>query len=153
MSDSLWPHGLWHTRLPCPSHQVAWVLELQHQAFQWIFRIDFFKDWLVWSPCCPRNSWESSPAPQFESINSLALSILYGLTSVHDYWKDHVCVCVCVCVCVRARTRTCTRASSVMSDSETPCTVAHQALLSMGFSRQEHTGVGCHSLLQGIFLT
>ena len=33
-------------------------------------------------------------------------------------------------------------------------TVAHQASLSMGFSRQEYcTGVGCHFLLQGIFLT
>ena len=32
---------------------------------------------------------ESSPAPQLESINSLALSLLYGPThtSVHDYWK------------------------------------------------------------------
>ena len=36
--------------------------------------------------CSPRNSQASSPAPQFESINSLALSLLYGptLTSVHD---------------------------------------------------------------------
>ena len=36
-------------------------------------------------------SQESSPAPQFESINSLALSLLYGpsLISVHDYWKNH----------------------------------------------------------------
>ena len=34
---------------------------------------------------------ESSPAPQFESINFLALRLLYGptLTSVHDYWKNH----------------------------------------------------------------
>ena len=33
------------------SHQVAKVLEfqLQHQSFQWIFRIDFLKDWLVCS--------------------------------------------------------------------------------------------------------
>ena len=31
-------------------------------------------------------------------------------------------------------------------------TVAHQAPRSMGFSRQEY-GVGCHSLLEGIFLT
>ena len=38
------------------SHQVAEVLELQHQSFQWIFRIDLFQDWLVWSPCCPRDS-------------------------------------------------------------------------------------------------
>ena len=38
------------------SHQVAKVLELQlqHQSFQWIFRVDFLYDWLVWSPCCPR---------------------------------------------------------------------------------------------------
>ena len=34
---------------------------------------------------------KSSPALQFQSINSSALSLLYGptLTSVHDYWKDH----------------------------------------------------------------
>ena len=31
-------------------------------------------------------------------------------------------------------------------------TIAHQAPLSTGFSRQEY-GVGCHALLQGIFLT
>ena len=30
-------------------------------------------------------------------------------------------------------------------------TVAHQAPLSMGFSRQKNTGVGCHFLLQGTF--
>ena len=37
-------------------HQVARVLELQlqHQSFQWIFRINFLLDWLVWSPSCPR---------------------------------------------------------------------------------------------------
>ena len=34
---------------------------------------------------------ESSTTPQFERINSLVLSFLYGptLTSTHDYWKDH----------------------------------------------------------------
>ena len=87
MSNPLWPHGLQHARLPCPSelqeptqthvhrigdaiqpshplsspsppafnfsqhqgffqwisssHQVAEVLELQHQSFQWTFRTDF----------------------------------------------------------------------------------------------------------------
>ena len=32
-----------------------------------------------------------SLTPQFKSINSLALSLLYGttLTSLHDYWKNH----------------------------------------------------------------
>ena len=34
----------------------------------------------------------------------------------------------------------------------TPWTVAHQAPLSMGFS-SKNTGVSCHALLQGIFLT
>ena len=74
------------------SHQVARVLEfqLQYQSFQWIFRTDFLSDWLVWSPCSPRNSQVSSPTPQFwilESINSSARSFLYGptLTPIHDY--------------------------------------------------------------------
>ena len=32
-----------------------------------------------------------SPAPQFKSIDSLGLRLLYGpaLTSVHDYWENH----------------------------------------------------------------
>ena len=136
MSDSLWPHGLQHTRLPCPSpspqvahththwvsdaiqpshplspsspptfslsqlqdlfqwvgssHHLAKVLEfqLQHQSFQWIFRVDFLEDWLVWS-FCPRDSQESPPTTQFKSISFSVLSFLYGptLTSIHDYWK------------------------------------------------------------------
>ena len=50
------------------------------------FRINWF-DLL----CCPRDSQDSSPALQFKSIDSLALSLLYGptLTSIHDYWKNH----------------------------------------------------------------
>jgi len=54
------------------SHQLAKVLklQLQHQSFQWIFRTDFLQDWLVWSPCSPRDSQEPSPTPQFKSINS-----------------------------------------------------------------------------------
>ena len=72
-------------------HQVAKVLEfqLQHQSFQWIFSTDLLQDELVGSPCCTRDSQESSPTPRFKSINSLALSFLYSptLTSTHDYWK------------------------------------------------------------------
>ena len=41
---------------------------------------------------------------------------------------------------------------SVMSDSVTLWTVAYQAPLSMGFSKQEHWS-GLHFLLQRIFLT
>ena len=71
-------------------HQVARVLELQHQSFQWIFRVDFLWYWLVWS-CSPRESQEYSPTPQFRSISSLVLSLMYGLsvTFIHDYWKNH----------------------------------------------------------------
>ena len=41
------------------------------------------------TPCSPGNFQESPPAPQFEGINSLVLSLLYGpsLTSVRDSWK------------------------------------------------------------------
>ena len=65
--------------------------QLQHQSFQWIFGTDFIYDWLLWSPCSLRDSQESSPTPQFKSINSSALSFLYSpiLTSIHDYWKNH----------------------------------------------------------------
>ena len=50
------------------------------------FRIDWF-DLL----CSPRDSQESSPTPQFKSINSLAFSFLYTptLTFIHDSWKNH----------------------------------------------------------------
>ena len=75
------------------SHQMAKGLEfqLQHQSFQWIFRTDLLSDGLVGSPCSPRDSQESSPTSQFKSINSSALSFLYGptLTSIHDHWKNH----------------------------------------------------------------
>ncbi|CAI9172178.1 unnamed protein product [Rangifer tarandus platyrhynchus] len=42
---------------------------------------------------------KSSPAPQFKSISSSALRLLYGptLTSVHDYWKNHSFVYMNLC--------------------------------------------------------
>ena len=49
----------------------------------------FPKNTQDWSPCSPRDSQYSSPAPQIKSMNSLTLSIFYSptLTSIHDYWK------------------------------------------------------------------
>ena len=49
------------------------------------FRIDWFNLRAVQGTL-----QESSPTPQFESINSLVLSLLCGLalTSIHDYWKN-----------------------------------------------------------------
>ena len=53
-------------------------------------RADLLQNGLVGSP--PRDSQESSPTPQFKSINSLALSLLHSpsLTSIHpDHRKNH----------------------------------------------------------------
>ena len=68
-----------------------WEFQLQHQSFQWTFRIDLLLDGLLWSPCCPRDSQEFSPTPQFKSMNSLVLSLLYGpaFTSVQNYNMAH----------------------------------------------------------------
>ena len=54
-------------------------------------RTDLLQDGLVRSPCSPRDSQESSPTPQFKSINFSALSFYHSptLTSVHDHWKNH----------------------------------------------------------------
>ena len=48
-------------------------------------------EWTGWISCSPRDSQESSPTPQFKSINSLVLSLLHSpnLISIHDYWKYH----------------------------------------------------------------
>ena len=75
------------------SHEVAKVLEFQLQlhSLQRNHRADLLQNGLVGSPCSPRDSQESSPTPQFKSINSLVLSFLQSptLTSIHDYWKNH----------------------------------------------------------------
>ena len=84
-------------------YQVAKLLELQHQSFQWIFRTDFLWDWLVWSLCSPRDSgrfrffliwvitkyWVEFPVTYSRSL--LVISPVYSS------------VCVCVCVCVHPR--------------------------------------------------
>ena len=123
MSDSLWPHGLPHTRPPCPSSTPRaystscplsqWchptispsvILFSSYLQFfpasrvfsnesilcirwpkYWSFifsispsnewRTDLLQDWLVGSRCSPRDSQESSPAPQFKSINSSVLML------------------------------------------------------------------------------
>ena len=75
------------------SHEVAKVLEfqLQHHSLQGNPRADLLQNGLVGSPCSPRDSQESSPTPQFKSINSSALCLLHSptLTSIHDHRKNH----------------------------------------------------------------
>ena len=83
---------------------VAKVLELQlqHQSFQWIFRTNFLQNWLVWSPCSPKDSQESFSTPQFKSINYLVLSLLCSppLTSIRAADAAaakslHLCLTLC----------------------------------------------------------
>ena len=64
-----------------------------------------------------------------------------GVEEGHSLYCLCVCVCVYVPVCVRC---------SVVQLYTTPWTVARQAPHSPG---NNNTGMGCHSLLQGIFQT
>ena len=65
------------------SHEVAKVVEfqLQHHSLQRNPRAGLLQNGLVGSPCSPRDSQDSSPSPQFKSINSLVLHLLHR-------WKD-----------------------------------------------------------------
>ena len=48
-------------------------------------------EWAGWILCSPRDSQESSPAPQVKSINFLVLCLLHSptLTSIHDHRKNY----------------------------------------------------------------
>ena len=51
--------------------------------------ISFRINW--WNLLSVQGTQDSFPTPQFKSINSSVLSLLYSptLTSIHDYWKNH----------------------------------------------------------------
>ena len=99
--DSVMPSHhfiLWHPPFLLPSifprsgsFPVSWLLALcmrwpKYSASASVLPMNIH-GWLAWSPCSPSDSQESSPTPQFKSINSLALSFLYSpiRTSIHDY--------------------------------------------------------------------
>ena len=54
-----------------------WNFSFSLKSFQWKFRVYFLQDWLVWSACCPRDSQESSPAPQFKIIMSVDINSFF----------------------------------------------------------------------------
>ena len=120
VSDSLWPHGLQHISPPCPSPTpgvysnscpLSWWCHSTISSSVVLFSSclqsfpalgsflmsQFFTSGgqsigvSASASILPRDSQESSPTPQFKSINSSALSFLYSptLTSIHDYWKNH----------------------------------------------------------------
>ena len=110
---------------------------------------------LLWrqGPCSPRDSQESSPTPQFKSINSSSLSFLHSptLTSIHDHRKNHslprskwlLLSWLQSPSAVTLEPRK-IKSDTVSTVSPTPWTVAHQAPLSLRFSRQEYwSGSNC----------
>ena len=66
-------------------HQVAKGLELQlqHQSFQWVWRVDILWDWLLWYPCSPRDSQEFSSTTIQTSI--LQRSAFFMIQHSHAY--------------------------------------------------------------------
>ena len=82
-----------HLQWVSSSHQVAKILklQLQHQSFQWKFRIDFLWDWLAWSPCSPRDSPRvfSNTTVQKHQLFSSRPS-LWSISHIfNDYWKNY----------------------------------------------------------------
>ena len=77
----------WALRIRCPITGVSAstsVLPVNTQDWSPL-------GWTGWISLQSKDSQESSPTPQFRSINSLALSFLYSptRTSIHDHWKNH----------------------------------------------------------------
>ena len=69
----------------------------------------------------------------YSCFTMLLVSAVHKMNQLYIY----MCMCVCMCVCVPSR-------FSYVQLFETPWTVAHQAPLSMGFSRQEYwRGLPC----------
>ena len=73
----------------CIRWPTYWSFSFSISPSNEYFRADFLYGWLVWYPCSPRESQESSLWPVFKNVSSSVLSLLCGptLISVHDYWK------------------------------------------------------------------
>ena len=74
------------------SHHVAKVLkfQLQHQSFQWIFRISFRMDWL--DLLAIQGTLKSLLQHHSSKASILRCSAFFyspTLTSIHDYWRNH----------------------------------------------------------------
>ena len=105
VSSSVTPFSSCLQSFPASVFSNELALRIRWPKWRWCFSFsisaskDFRQGWLVWFPYSPRDSQESSPTSQFESINSLALNLLYGpnFTSLHDYWKYHSFVYIDLC--------------------------------------------------------
>ena len=77
----------WHAVIHGVAKSRTRLSDWTELNFQRNTGVGLLQNGLVGSPCSPRDSQESSPTPQFKSINSSALSFLHSptLTSIHDY--------------------------------------------------------------------
>ena len=62
--------------------------QLEHHSFKRNPRADLLQNGLVGSPCSQMDSKESSPTPQFKSINFSALSLLHSPTHIHTWPQE-----------------------------------------------------------------
>ena len=117
----MWPKYWSFSFSICPSNEYSGLIS---------FRMDWLDLLAVQGTL--QEDQESSPTPQFKSINSSALSFLYSptLTFIHDYWKNHSFAYTDLCW------RSSPPESSVYRDSP-----------------GKITGVVCHAVLQEIFPT
>ena len=86
--QSLWP--MWMSHLFAWSGQSTGVSALA--SFLPMTTRDWSPlEWTVWISLQSKGLSESSPTPQFKSINSSLLSFLHSptLTSIHEHWKNH----------------------------------------------------------------
>ena len=83
--------GLFQWVICSPSGGQSIGVSASASFFQRNPRADILQNVLVGSPCSPRDSQESSPTPQFKSINFSALCLIHSptLTSIHDHWENH----------------------------------------------------------------
>ena len=138
----MWSHRRPPTRLPEPwdspgkNTGVECRFLLQYWPGSWCLFREYFMNWVFLRP---ENLWGLLEQAQsgFAAAQSSGICTKINLFS----WKSNKVSLVYRTLCVCA-------GHTVMSDSVTPSTVALQAPLTMGFSRQEYWR-DCHSLLQG----
>ena len=168
--DAMW--NLWKNRSqnhPAKPPLYSWLTETVWGSKPYCFKLQSFyqyskqKFYSWWRDGEGRACALKTPSPQRKGNNESFLNwSIVDLQSCTSFrciakWFSYIYVCVCVylhmCVCF-TYIYACVPAKSLSNVQlfETPWTIGCQVPLSMRFCRQEY-GVGCHVLLQRIFLT
>ena len=79
-------------------YQVAKSIEVSASVLPMNIQDWFPLGWTGWTSLQSKRRSRVSPISQFKTISSFVLSLLYGtvLTSVCDYWKNHIFVWIFV---------------------------------------------------------